>query len=602
MKCKSCGNEVNSGEAFCGGCGEKNEPVPTCQSCGNEVAPDVSFCGSCGAKVTQQEPSVSDVVPEEVPQPMKAPEKAPEEKPQNEKPQQEKTPAKAPSVKVATEKATPEKPEKAEKPKKKKLLPIIIVVALVAVAAIVGVFFYVTRDTDPPPPTEAEIINNFEADIRSFLGNNETIDSIKIVERNTDTENGSDTIQVEVISNDGEVSNTRFFVMQYYLIEFEDEDETRWHLDNISPIRENLWTTIPLAGAADSLFKDALMWIHLNIDGDDWYIDDESLDSVTVSSRNTQLEAGRDSVIVDVTLTSPALAAEGQVELDFEFNVGRGWSSVGHSMVTPFTSEYHPHAILEMTDEQMLNKIIEMRQFVFSSGNTAQDVHLNQEQISNLALVNMTTSNKGTHREYQHRFNLHKELVDFEIDIQSIYNFDALGGWAIQNIQLTPRVTEVRLDGTRWGGIYTHSSNSMEYSHTGLLNTGPRLREFVMEISEQPAIGGIRAELWDLSKPNYQQFLFGRAVDFDDLSLSLSFEEWIVEANWAGSRAISNKQINEASQVTLNGFIRVEDSTIVHTNRGNRFDVIVRQEAAPVADVVDDDAENDDDEDENGEE
>lgn len=48
MKCIRCGNEVKTGQKFCGKCGTKIEEGKICPSCGNKLSGKEKFCAECG--------------------------------------------------------------------------------------------------------------------------------------------------------------------------------------------------------------------------------------------------------------------------------------------------------------------------------------------------------------------------------------------------------------------------------------------------------------------------------------------------------------------------------------------------------------------------
>jgi len=62
--CKHCGNALNEGSKFCGGCGNAvavstlSKPAPiqenTCSACGYALNPGAKFCKGCGKAVEAQ--------------------------------------------------------------------------------------------------------------------------------------------------------------------------------------------------------------------------------------------------------------------------------------------------------------------------------------------------------------------------------------------------------------------------------------------------------------------------------------------------------------------------------------------------------------------
>lgn len=60
MVCLNCGKPVAEGQAFCGNCGSKIQPLvlqekkeKICQQCGSQIMEGCNFCGVCGTRVTE---------------------------------------------------------------------------------------------------------------------------------------------------------------------------------------------------------------------------------------------------------------------------------------------------------------------------------------------------------------------------------------------------------------------------------------------------------------------------------------------------------------------------------------------------------------------
>ena len=438
------------------------------------------------------------------------------------------------------------------------------------------------------PPDEEQIGFDFTSGVLGVIPSNRTVGEIEIIGEETDEEAGLHEVLVKVNSSDRDVS-----YLEYYALLYMQNEEKEWGLVDFREDRTNTWTKTPLAGVMDeSLFRSAIMGMQLSIDGYEWSINEDSLDRITVSNRNTQLEQSRDTVIVDVVLSSAALSAQGQIELEFTFN--DSWKNDGQRIAAEFTSEYLPHAVLDMTDERVLDMVTEIRQFVFSSGGTEQNVHLNREQISNITLVQETSSNMGTYKTFEHKLDLIKELVTFEVDVSSTYNF-VENSWTLHDLQIMPRVTDVRLDGTIWGGIYRHRGSVGGWMDN-TITVG--LREFSLSFTELRNIGGLRARL-DSTSPDasYSQYLFGQSINYDRLTITIEHEAWIIEppSSWRSGTI-------DGSKVSFQGYLNVDDSEIVPygmvlTHMGFRsFNNMKLIESPLVTDIVDDSNDNGDEE------
>ena len=422
------------------------------------------------------------------------------------------------------------------------------------------------------PPNEERVNIDVAESLSTIIPENRNIDQIEITETETDLEAGVHEVIVKVNSNDGKDA-----YLSYYRLVYLRNEEKLWDLLSFKDARDDEWTKKPIIGVDESQFKPDLMGTHLKIRSEDWVVDEQSLDSFTIVSRDTELEQGKDTVVIDVVLSSGLLVAEGQLTLEYLYQ--DRWISPWTTVSVPFTVEINPDTMLEMTDDKALDVLVELRQFDFSSGNTLQSIQLNREQISNVNLVNTKTEDKGTLNTYEHTFTLEKELVTFEIKLNTTYRYDATNGWLLENTQLTSKVTKVKLDGTTWGGIYTHRYNFR------LGGNHSKQRVFTLTMTEFPTIGGLRATLTELSTPVYSQTLFGRAVDLETLTFDLAFEEWVDAPTW--SSAASSSYAIRDSQVTFKCRLDVENSKIVDISDGlwssseNVFDTMILQDATP---------------------
>jgi len=363
----------------------------------------------------------------------------------------------------------------------------------------------------------------------SIIPTSQTIDNIEIIDYETDRDAGIHIVSVVVHSHDEEASYIKYGILSY-----RRNADREWILSAIDPDRQNLWSMSPLVGTQEAVIEASLHGLRVTIDGDEWQLDGDSIENVTVNSQNTQLENRRDTVVATVILGSDVLTAQGQVELTFVFD--GGWFRDSYRSYTPFVSEYRPHAVLDLSTDNLLDEIIR-ETMTLGSGQYAQTISLSREEISNLSIEGYISSNKGTSRVYDYSFTLTKGIVVIQVEAQATYRFDNMSGWLLDRTTLSPTVTRVNFEGTRWVGTYREFMGSSRHS-------------FVMEITGMASDGTMRVEAHGTS-PTRTQVLAG-AIDLTRMTVTFRFEEWIV--NPGGFRTIP--------EIGLNGRFDIETSTM----------------------------------------
>lgn len=439
-------------------------------------------------------------------------------------------------------------------------------------------------------PNEARIMNELSNDGRSIIPREHTITNVEILDYETNRDIWSHRATVSISSNDREVEFVKFATMTY-----NRNDDREWVLVNISPDRENQWTTSPLVGVnmnmVENETRNVILRQTITIDGDDWFVDDNTLENISINNQNTQLQNHRDVVIVDVVLSSDAMTAQGQIELDFTFN--NGWFLNNHIGHSPFVSEYRPAAVFELTNEQLLNEIVQGN-YVALFNNLP--IELASDAISNFSIANYVSSNRGANRVYDFSFNVEKGVITYAVSAQAFYNFDSLSGWGSEYFTFAPEVSTVELAGTRWIGTYTPPVPIIGGGRDYVTQT-----HLTIEINEMTPDGSIRATLIG-SPPEIRQASTG-TFDFATLTLTIVIDEWLtpptrpssLRDNPGGNRSWEN--ILSWSEININGRLNADGVSISHTS-GIRFEVNLTDELpAPLPETEDNDYNDDDDDD-----
>jgi len=554
MYCSNCGAELKEGSAFCEGCGTKREEPQT--------------AASVESVVTPPPPPPPPPAQQQAPPVMAAPPQTP--------PQQ-------------VMHSSPKPPAKSKPP-----IAIICIAAAVLVVALgIGAYFLFfsgeggllggSSDSDDGGPrvipNEARIKRELSEDGRSIVPSSQTVESIEVLDEETDRDEWTHHATVLVNSFDEEVNYVKYANMFYTR-----NEDREWILSSISPERTSAWSTSPRVGAREDLVvssaRDSILWQLVTIDGEEWHIDDSTIENITISNQNTDLNNRKDTVTANVVLGSEAMIAQGQIELEFVFD--DGWSFSNYSGSAPFVSEYRPNAVMELSNEQMLDELVRgdatiLRDLLYNG----QAFTIARDEISNLAVLDYETSDKGANRLYNFSFTAEKGVITYAVDAQVFYHFDSMSGWTPGNFTFTPEVASVELVGTRWLGTY------LDYSHTyaSLPQT-----QIIIEITEVTSDGAVRAKVITFT-PEISQETIG-TFDAATLTLKLMFDEWIVEPSVNPPRNFVDMW-KDSHKVDMAGRLSVDGEAIDRTS-GARFNVTLTDSLPEPVEVDDDDDDDDD--------
>ena len=399
---------------------------------------------------------------------------------------------------------------------------------------------------DPSEPDEIPNAARMQVELsqngRSFIPNTQKIDNVEILSEETVDEDEPWVYHVTVLvnSSDDELAYVKYGIMTY-----QQNEESEWVLTNIAADRVERWTILPVVGAKESLIestaREALYWQSVTIDDDEWRIDENTIESITISSQKTDLENLKDTVIVTVELGSEARTAQGQIELEFVFD--NAWILSSHRGYAPFESEYRPAAMFELTNEHLLDELVRndatvLREMTWSG----QKITMARDEISGLAIPDYESSNKGANRVYNFSFDLDKDIVMFAVDAKVSYSYDSMSGWVLGDFTFTAEVKSNTLEGTSWSGMTLPWSPERNQ------------RLIIMEILEVAADGAVRVRISATERTAVSTLL--GFINFSDLSITLTFEEWNIEPD-------VNRNLKDRYSVQIvKGHILIEESQI----------------------------------------
>jgi hypothetical protein len=353
-------------------------------------------------------------------------------------------------------------------------------------------------------------------------------------------------------------------------------------------------------GASLDLIKASIMGTLLIIDSEEWLIDNNSLENISVISRETTQD--KDAVIVEIELKDIVLSANGQMLVEFRKN-DDNWILSDYRVSTPFKASVLSHAELNWSDNDFIAEITK-HTIVYNeiAARTAEQIKMEQlmvgivgsivgmpflssladeqeatdailetfgmsaNEISNFNILYTEMTERGTISAQYGSFILSKGVIDYEVFSEMIFHYDRVNGWLLQDVGFTTVIKAINLENTRWSGTYDGYSSG---------NFNPN--RLVIEFNEVSADGAIKATV-TASPPEFKQILVG-TVDTSSMIVNLIFNEWISEPSFAGITLpsgllsfVTEESVVRDSHINLFGIIDPYGTTI-NSESGTIFEI-----------------------------
>ena len=377
--------------------------------------------------------------------------------------------------------------------------------------------------------SESKIKEDFESHLDYYTGL-EIIDKVEIIKRKTDNEAKEDMVWCKIDSADSDASYVRYFIIIYNLYE-----EDGWQFEELLEDQKDKWSSKPLAGADNKLIKGSMVGMSIEIDEEEWEISPNTIDSFTIESQETQLEQGKDIVVVSVVINDDVLTAQG--ELEFVFKYEDGWKLGDYRVFKPFETSVKVHTKLEISDDILINAISK-KPLILGEGKTEQLIDIELDEISDFTLIDTVSQNKDTMQTYNCSFKLDKKLVVLTVNAQVVYQYDKVNGWNISDISCQPSISSVNIEG-EWIGQYAQMSGDAKLN----LNISQ-----VADDGSITAVFNFSALPTNPSVPSGSYKMIG-GVDLNNLRIVLEGKEWIEQPTYYSFR-------------NLDGCLRIDGSVI----------------------------------------
>jgi len=357
-------------------------------------------------------------------------------------------------------------------------------------------------------------------------------------------------------------------------------------------------------GADLDLIKESIIGTKLIIDDEEWIINNDSLENISISSQETTNE--KDVVIIDVELKDVVLLATGQMHVEFKYNEEKeNWVLSDHRVSTPFATSFLEHTALNFSNDDLITEITK-HSIVYNeiAARTAEEIKMEQiaagivgsiigmpflsslvgeeeatdailetmnfsaNEISNFNIVLIEMNNKGIDTTIYSSFILSKGVIDYEVFSEIIYQYDKVNGWLLQDVGFTSIINSINLENTKWSGTYDAWTNG---------NFLPN--QLTIEFNE--VTNGTTNAIVTAAPPGFKQALVG-TIDTTSLTINLIFNEWIQEPSFDGITlstglffATDEQGALDNSHINLNGVIN-HLGNIIRSNQGIEFEVILQ--------------------------
>ena len=380
-------------------------------------------------------------------------------------------------------------------------------------------------------PKEKQIRQDFEANY--FLDEGEKISDFSVDKRKTDKD--EDTVWCTLTTQDDEASYERKYILTYYKY-----DKGGWTLEDIEEDETSSWVVTPIQGVSEETAKASLDYESVLVDGEEWEISSEDIDNVTIKDQKTDLEAGTDSLTLEVTLNGLVEKATGTIAAEYTFS-NEGWVLATLEGKGDFTVEVKPECAFKFDEDSVIAALTEEPLTLGdSSEGTDQEITVNKEEIKDFKVESQTASSQGEEQQVVCSFGIEKSHVTFSVDCSLDYYYDTDNGWCLQYKDMNVQAETIDILG-EWTGRYSGIGND------GVAKLNITNIEGTSVTAEYRYIPD-RIDNWT------QEGCYKVSGTFDktNLTLSLSAGDWVTEP----TRPLSDEKQN------IYAIIYVDDETI----------------------------------------
>lgn len=293
---------------------------------------------------------------------------------------------------------------------------------------------------------EKDIQEDLESFTKSqFLADGEKIDDISIEKRTTDKKGKSDIVWCTVTTEKGNVSYEKGVELIYHLY------DQGWSLDDYVVDESGEWKLKPLKGITVDSISESLVGEKLEVDGEEWKIEDGEIAGVSIEKQKTDLEKEKDTVQVKIDLEGDVEKVTGTINAEYKFD--KEWKLVTLSEKDKLKSEVIEKNALNIDETKLIQ---ELTNYTISCGNDAhpmkQNITITEDEVTDFKIDKQESRLKGTEQDIECSCTLKKKDVTLGLKINTSCIYE--GEWLQQAMNIESEVKEVDLQG-KWSGRYS---------------------------------------------------------------------------------------------------------------------------------------------------
>lgn len=316
--------------------------------------------------------------------------------------------------------------------RKKQLL--IVSMALIALLSCAGC------SSVPKEKTIKEDLENYSES--ELLEKGEKIDEIVIDKRETDKEKNEDTVWCTVTTQDSKISSEKEMVLSYHKY-----DKEGWILEGVKVEDSDAWEITPLKGIAEKDIPKTLDGKVIKVDGNEWEISEKEVDEISIDKQETELNKKTDKVTMSITLKGKVQKAKGKLVVNYKFN--KKWEEDKVLETGDFTSEPIPEKALNITEDELIGKLVEEKIAYGDDSSMAQEITIAKEEISDFKIEKQESKVKGTEESIYCSCTLNKKNV--VLGLQMVFRYSYGKQWEFKDVEITTETQSFDILGT-WSG------------------------------------------------------------------------------------------------------------------------------------------------------
>lgn len=280
-------------------------------------------------------------------------------------------------------------------------------------------------------------------DLKNYLDEKfdeeEMIEVIEITDSYTNEESKEKDFYCKVNSNDGEISYEKYFIATY-----KKYDKNGWILEEVEENKITEWTREPLVGLSESLLRRLLNGIFVEANEESWCIEETNIKDIVIKEQNTDLEAKKDEILVELIIEDEVAEASGELNINFTFD--DEWKIESISGEGNFITTIKPEKELKITAEDIISLIEGKRNSidrerkngeVYIITSTTDTITIDKGEISDLIIESHESENKRKHQIYYGKFSLVRPNASYNFSFRVCYAY-IFGEWIPQPFSLKP--------------------------------------------------------------------------------------------------------------------------------------------------------------------